>query len=167
MSSPRRTHRKRGSALRLSSNTLPKYPLPSRDHIVHSDQPPDYPDSAEEADEDTDSDLNLVAIPHLVSQKLSPRRGKRVSQSHKRRHSSQLSLQSTDPHLDSLLERSVYALEMSNTLLQSSISTQNSLSSVLALDSPPDFTLEAHAHNLSSRIRNRSGAFAPVPGSIV
>ena len=154
MSSPRRTHRKRGSALRLSSDTLPEYPLPSRDHIVHSDQPPDYPDSAEEADEDTDSDLNLVAVPHLVSQKLSPRRGKRVSQSHKRRHSSQLSLQSTDPHLDSLLERSVYALEMSNTLLQSSISTQNSLSSVLALDSPPDFTLETHAHNLSSRIRN-------------
>ena len=152
-SSPRRTHRKRGSALRLSSDTLPEYPLPSH-HIVHSDQPPDYPDSAEEADEDTDSDLNLVAVPYLVSQKLSPRRAKRVPTSHKRRHSSQFSLQSADPHLDSLLERSVYALEMSNTLLQSSISTQTSLSSVLALDSPSDFTLEACAHSLSSRIRN-------------
>ena len=153
--SPRRTHRKRGSALRLSSDTLPEYPLPSH-HIVHSDQPPDYPDSAEEADEDTDSDLNLVTVPHLVSQKLSPRRAKRVPPSHKRRHSSQhqLSLQSTDPHLDSLLERSVYALEMSNTLLQSSLSTQTSLSSVLALDSPPDLTLEARAHSLSSRIRD-------------
>ena len=152
-SSPRRTHRKRGSALRLSSDTLPEYPLLNRAHIVHSDQPPDYPDSAEEADEDTDSDLNLVAVPHLVSQKLSPRRAKHVSPSHKRRNLSQHQL-STDPHLDSLLERSVYALEMSNTLLQSSISTQNSLSSVLALDSPPDFTLEACARSLSSRIRN-------------
>jgi hypothetical protein len=154
MSSPRRTHRKRGAALRLSSDTLPEYPLPSRDHIIHLDQPPDYPDSAEEADDDTDSDLNFVAVPHQVSQRFSPRRTKRVPPSHKRRHSSQLSLQSTDPHLDSLLERSVYALEMSNTLLQSSISTQTSLSSVLASDSPSDFTLEAHAHSLSSRIRN-------------
>ena len=154
MSSPRRTHRKRGSALRLSSDTLPEYPLPNRDQILHSDQPPDYPDSAEEADEDTDSDLNIVALPHLVSQKLSPRRPKRAPPSHKRRYSSQLSL-STDPHLDSLLERSVYALEMSNTLLQSSISTQTSLSSVLALDSPLDLTLEARAHSLSSRIRNK------------
>ena len=153
MSSPHRTHRKRGSALRLSSDTLPEYPLPSRDYIVHSDQPPDYPDSAEEADEDTDSDLKLVVLPPLVSQKFSPRRPKRISPSHKRRHSSQLSL-STDPHLDSLLERSVYALEMSNTLLQSSISTQNSLSSVLALDSPTDLTLEARAHSLSSRLRD-------------
>ena len=153
MSSPRRTHRKRGSALRLSSDTLPEYPLPSRDHIVHSDQPPNYPDSAEEADEDTDSDLKLVELPHLVFQKLSPRRPKRTPSSHKRKHSSQLSL-SDDPHLDSLLERSVYALEMSNTLLQSSISTQTSLSSVLALDSPPDLSFEARAHSLSSRIRN-------------
>jgi hypothetical protein len=153
MSSPRRTHRKRGSAFRLSSDTLPEYPILSRDYIVHSDQPPDYPDSAEEADEDTDSDLNLVALSPLVSQKFSPRRPKRISPSHKRRHSSQLSL-STDPHLDSLLERSVYALEMSNTLLQSSISTQTSLSSVLALDSPPDLTLEARTHSLSSRTRD-------------
>ena len=153
MSSPRKTHRKRGSAFRLSSDTLPEYPLPSRDHFIHSDQPPDYPDSAEEADEDTDSDLYLVTLPPPVPQKLSPRRPKRVPPSHKRRHSSQLPL-SSDPHLDSLLERSVCALEMSNTLLQSSISTQTSLSSVLALDSPPDSTLETRAHNLSSRIRD-------------
>ena len=154
MSSPRRTHRKRGSALRLlSPDTLPEYPLPIRDHFVHSDQPPDYPDSADEADEGTDSDLNFVALPPLVPQKPSPRRPKRIPPSHKRRNSSQLSL-STDPHIDSLLERSVYALEMSNTLLQSSISTQTSLSSALALDSPSDLTLEAHAHSLSSKIRN-------------
>ena len=153
MSSPRRTHRKRGSALRLSSDTLPEYPLSNRDHIVHSDQPPDYPDSAEEADEDTDEDLNFLTVPHLISHKLSPRRAKRVSSSHNRRHSSQLSL-SADPHLDTLLERSVNALEMSNTLLQSSISTQTSLSSVLALDSHQDITLEASAHSLSSKIRN-------------
>ena len=156
---PRRTHRKRVSALRLSSDTtstLPEY-LPtgfSRDHIVHSDQPPDYPDSAEEADEDTDPDLDLVEVPQPVFQKLSPKRPKRFLPSHKRRHSSQH--QSSDPHLDSLLERSVHALEMSNTLLQSSLSTQTSLSAVLALDSPPEFTLEARAHNLSSKIRNNA-----------
>ena len=154
MSSNRRTHRKRLSALRLStdtSSTLPEY-LPTGWHHP-SDKPPDYPDSAEAADEDTDSDTDVDFVePQLVSQ---PRRAKRLL-SHKRRHSSQHQLpsDSTDPHLDSLLERSVNALEMSNTLLQSSISTQTSLSAVLALDSPADLTLEARARNLSSRIRN-------------
>lgn len=154
MSKPRRTHRKRLSAVHLSTDTcssLPEYQL-NREHIVHSDEPPDYPDSAEEADEDTDPDVNFVEVPQLPS----PRRAKRFLPSHKRRLSSQhqLSSESTDPHLDSLLERSIHALEMSNTLLQSSISTQTSLSTVLALDSPGDLTLEARARNLSSRIKN-------------
>ncbi|KAF8806264.1 hypothetical protein BYT27DRAFT_6646339 [Phlegmacium glaucopus] len=154
-SNPKRTHRKRLSALRLSidtSSTLPEYLPTGRDPILHLDEPPDYPDSAEEADEDTDQDVNFVEVP----QPLSPKRTKRLLPSHKRRHSSQhqYSLDSTDPHLDSLLERSVHALEMSNTLLQSSISTQTSLSAVLALDSPGDLTLETRARNLSSRIRN-------------
>ena len=160
---PRRTHRKRVSALGLSRDTfstLPEY-LPTgsnRDHAGHSDQPPDYPDSAQEADEDTDSDLHLVQVPQLLSQKLSPKRAKRFLPSHKRRHSSHHQL--FDLHLDSLLERSVHALEMSNTLLQSSISTRTSLSTVLALDSPSDFTLEDCAHNLSSRITNNGDVHA-------
>ena len=50
-----------------------------------------------------------------------------------RRYKSSVALAApdNDPYLDSLLARSVHALEMSNTLLQSSISTQTSLSELL------------------------------------
>ena len=44
------------------------------------------------------------------------------------------------------------ALEMSNTLLQSSMSTQTSLSTVPASDSTADVTFEAQVRNLTSRI---------------
>ncbi|KAF8165681.1 hypothetical protein B0H34DRAFT_690031 [Crassisporium funariophilum] len=167
---PRRTHRKRISALRLSSDTtstLPEY-LPAgwqhqstlQEENVPLDKPPDYPDSAEEADEDTDTDSNIVYLPQPPPlsrpQTASPRRSKRFLQTHKRRHSSQFSpqLESNDPHLDALLARSVHALEMSNTLLQSSISTNSSLTAILALDSPADYTLEARARGLSSRMND-------------
>ena len=170
-SNQRRTHRKRFSALRLSSDTtstLPEYISPTGWHRpeytenIPSDTPPDYPDSAEEADEDTDTDINTISyVPHTAStspraQITSPRRPKRFQQTtHKRKHSSQLysQAQSNDSYLDLLLERSVHALEMSNTLLESSISTSTSLSAVLADDSRADSTLEARAVNLSSRIR--------------
>ncbi|KIM46515.1 hypothetical protein M413DRAFT_441603 [Hebeloma cylindrosporum] len=176
-SSPRRTHRKRVSALRLSSDTtstLPEYlpigwhPQPSlgEEIATEEDRPPDYPDSAEEADEDTDTDSNVVYVPHLPPSALpsprvhasSPRRSKRFLPTHKRRQSSQNHFlpqkEPNDPYLDSLLERSVHALEMSNTLLQSSISTQTSLSTILAPDAPGDSSLEARAIGLSSRIRD-------------
>lgn len=160
---PRRTHRKRISALRLSSDTtstLPEYiaagnwkrPEPE----TPSDLPPGYPDSAEEADEDTDSDsgqdLYLPPRPTVssVTPSSSPRR-KRRNPIHRKR---QPNPTSTDPYLDSLLERSVHALEMSNALLQSSISTQTSMSTILSSDSPADSTLEVSARRLSSRIRN-------------
>ena len=175
-SNQKRTHRKRVSALRLSSDTtstLPEYISPTGWHRpeytenIPSDTPPDYPDSAEEADEDTDTDTNTISyVPHTTTttttastfpraQTASPRRPKRFQQTHKRRHSSQLysQAQSNDSYLDSLLERSVHALEMSNTLLESSISTSTSLSAVLADDSGAESTLESHALNLSSRIR--------------
>lgn len=166
----RRTHRKRLSALRLSSDTtstLPEYISPTGGwhrpeytENIPSDTPPDYPDSAEEADEDTDTDTtNTISyVPHTSprNQTASPRRPKRFQQTHKRRHSSQKA-QSNDAYLDSLLERSVHALEMSNTLLESSISTSTSLSAVLLADDDSraaDSTLEAaRALNLSSRIR--------------
>lgn len=176
-SSPRRTHRKRISALRLSSDTtstLPEYfpvgwhPQPSlgEENGTEEDRPPDYPDSAEEADEDTDTDSNAVYVPHLPSPATPlprantspPRRSKRLLPTHKRRQSSQNQFipqkEPNDPYLDSLLERSVHALEMSNTLLQSSISTQTSLSTILAPDTPGDSSLEARAIGLSSRIRD-------------
>lgn len=143
------------------------------------DKPPDYPDSAEEADEDTDesdNDSNVV-YQHLLppsallsprSPAASPKRPKQPVYTHKRklhhkpRPASERLPPPTDPFLDSLLERSVHALEMSNTLLQSSISTQTSLSAILAggSGSPQESTLEAHAVNLNTRIRDTFDARA-------
>ncbi|OBZ70368.1 hypothetical protein A0H81_09640 [Grifola frondosa] len=167
LSSPRRGHhRKRLSALRLSSDstvtTLPLYTSPTWQGVPElsedaSDQPPDYPDSAEEADADTDTDeSNAVYISPPPSLPVSPRRAlPRRSQTPRiyRRKSSTAS----DPYLDSLLERSVHALEMSNALLQSSMSTQSSLSAVLASNSAADRSLEARAQLLSSRIIGNRG----------
>lgn len=168
----RRGHRKQFSALRLSSDTtttLPEYITvgchrdiqPSEGaQDLPSDKPPDYPDSAEEADEDTDSDGNSssVYVPYTPPSPqvpvLSPGRHRRFpshTQTHRRKRSTP-STSSNSPYLDSLLARSVHALEMSNTLLQSSISTQSSLSVVLNSDSPLDSTLETSARGLSSRV---------------
>ena len=90
--------------------------------------------------------------------KHSPKRAKHFLPSHKRRYLSHHQL--SDLYLDSPLEKSVHALETSNTLLQSSISTQTRLSAVLALDSPMNFTLEDCVHNLSSRITDYGGVQA-------
>ncbi|KAF7302180.1 C2H2-type domain-containing protein [Mycena indigotica] len=109
-----RTHRKRVSALRLSSdttNTLPEY---WRDLVP----PPEYePDDVEaDAENDTDSE---PAPSHYIppAPPISPRR--RLQ--HRRRPSSP-----QDAFIDSLLERSVHALELSNALLQSSITPTTS-----------------------------------------
>ncbi|KAI0375952.1 hypothetical protein BV20DRAFT_1048192 [Pilatotrama ljubarskyi] len=158
-------HRKRLSALRLSSDTtvstLPRYtsPPPNRHPDlpdIPSEQPPAYSDSAEEADEDTDpSDPDEVFIPSPPpSLPVSPRPSRRFrppSRSHRRQQSL---ASASDPYLDSLLERSVHALEMSNALLQSSMSTQTSLSAVLADDAVADRSLEQRAQALTSRIRS-------------
>ncbi|KAG6819868.1 hypothetical protein H0H93_007853 [Arthromyces matolae] len=161
------SHRKRTSALRLSSDTthslLPVYavqPLPD-------DNPPGYPhsdsDSAQEADNDSDNDdseLNdIVYVPpppptsfSLTSPRRRPGRfAKQQQLSHRRRRSTN---SSTNPYLDSLLARSVHALEMSNTLLQSSMSTQSAISSILR-DSPVDAVLETSARGLSMRIQDQ------------
>ncbi|KAF5321278.1 hypothetical protein D9619_000551 [Psilocybe cf. subviscida] len=143
--------------------------------VDEEDQPPpDYPDSAEEADEDTDTDTNTFYQPHMHlpplaspiprPQTASPRRQKRFAPTHKRRQSTQFSPPSTSteshPYLDALLERSVHALEMSNTLLQSSMSTQTSLANVLSAETPGDATLEASARGLSDRIGGAWNAHA-------
>ncbi|KAH9844353.1 uncharacterized protein C8Q71DRAFT_903415 [Rhodofomes roseus] len=177
-------HRKQLSALRLSSDstvtTLPPYTSPpwskhaSLD-MSDSDRPPDYPDSAEEADADTDSDEDIVYVQPPLPQLAAPR-GSRIRRSHSqlqspRSHSNshsssfsqthrrqQSTAGSSDPYLDSLLARSVHALEMSNVLLQSSMSTQSSLSAVLQNDPIADLSLEARAQMLSRRVSSGRGA---------
>ncbi|KAG6867477.1 hypothetical protein C0993_002300 [Termitomyces sp. T159_Od127] len=129
------------SAMRLSSDTTHSLPV----YAAHDDddRPPDYPDSAEEADRDTDSSHSVPAP--------SPRR----RQAHRRRQSGKTPhLSSTDPCLDSLLARSVHALEMSNTLLQSSMSAQTALAPVFA-DPPADERLQSSVRGLASRARPR------------
>ncbi|KIJ69928.1 hypothetical protein HYDPIDRAFT_35378 [Hydnomerulius pinastri MD-312] len=159
---PRRTHHKRFSTSRLSSDTvqtLPEYSsppgwskpaTPALLEGEESDRPPDYPETADEADADTE-ELDVVYVPHHLVH-APPRR----SPSHIRRRK-RASAPQTDPFLDTLLERSVHALEMSNALLQSSMSTQSSLSALLSSDSGPDRSLEVRARNLSTRIRVNSG----------
>ncbi|KAF8272082.1 hypothetical protein EI94DRAFT_1718960 [Lactarius quietus] len=146
-----RSHRKRLSITRLSSESTPALPAYLTEDLP-DDRPPDYPESAHEADADTDSSTPDSLFP-LSSPRL---RG------HRRRHSaSPITPPSGDPFLDSLLARSVHALEMSNALLQSSISTHTSLSTVLAVDSPvTESSLEARARDLTSRIRVNSRVHA-------
>lgn len=149
-SSRTRSHRKRLSITRLSSESTPALPVYLRTEDLPDDRPPDYPESAHEADADTDTSTPDTLLP-LSSPRPRPRRHRR------RRSASPVASPSGDPYLDSLLARSVHALEMSNALLQSSISTHTSLSAVLAVDSPvADSSLEARARDLSSRIRVNS-----------
>ncbi|EPS98735.1 hypothetical protein FOMPIDRAFT_1024485 [Fomitopsis schrenkii] len=175
-------HRKQLSALRLSSDstvtTLPPYTSPPWNKHASldtsdSDRPPDYPDSAEEADEDTDADDDPIVYVQPPLPPLTSPRSTRIRRTHSqlsspRSHSYSSSLShpsrrqqsaagSTDPYLDSLLARSVHALEMSNALLESSISTQSSLSAVLRDDPIADLSLEARAQMLSRRVSANRG----------
>ncbi|KDQ08239.1 hypothetical protein BOTBODRAFT_38070 [Botryobasidium botryosum FD-172 SS1] len=88
------------------------------------------PDTAEDADEE----LEEVRAP----------RRRRVR--HRR------SFSQSDSYLDTLLERSVKALEISNNLLQSSIATKSSISALLVEDSEVDRSLDERAKFLSHRI---------------
>ncbi|KAF5382950.1 hypothetical protein D9757_006309 [Collybiopsis confluens] len=159
-------HRKRISALRLSSDTtstLPEYNPNSSvtpwrivpQVTAIDDAPPGYSsDSAEEADEDTDlSDEGRRRQAHrsvvvtvgfnsgspttsALTSPPTPRssRLKRGSSQRHKRSNFSVNLDhrsNSDLYLDSLLERSVHALEMSNALLQSSISTNTALSGIL------------------------------------
>ncbi|KAJ3484095.1 hypothetical protein NLI96_g5868 [Meripilus lineatus] len=212
------SHRKRVSALRLSSDstsaTLPALPLyttsppwstrltPVEFLEIPSDRPPDYSDSAEEADADTDGEtsdpegttntrssrLRQVYVPSSDTStslsspqqpplSFSPRRSNnrrthtsnssRSSISHSRRFTHRGDKFSTattsssattetlvDPYLDSLLARSVHALEMSNALLQSSMTTTapSNLADALSSDGYAHSSLEVHAQKLSARI---------------
>lgn len=161
----RRTYRKRSSVSRMSSDTvqtLPEYSAPlnwskaSNSAFYtgnESDRPPDYPDS-EEADADTEEQVAAYAPQRF--QLNSPRRTAPYTRYSRRKRQS-VSVPASDHFLDSLLERSVHALEMSNALMQSSISTQCSLSALLSSEVGPDRSLEVRARNLSTRIRLNSG----------
>ncbi|KAL1747252.1 hypothetical protein HDZ31DRAFT_72365 [Schizophyllum fasciatum] len=161
-------HRKRVSALRLSSDTtltLPEYNPVSNWHRQQidgeseDDRPPEY-DSAEEADEESehDDDRNRRQNTHYLpspplSAPIVSRRGSQLTRRAPPRRQ-EASRSSTDLYLDSLLERSVHALEMSNALLQSSISTNTSLSTILGSENAPaDNRLQARAVGLSRKIR--------------
>ena len=156
----RRGHRKQlSSSSSLGSvSSLPEYrrsgrhtPNTSLSAIWDTEEdpspPPDYsdpvtlvveaPSSAEEADEESEDIMP------------SPRR--RLV-----RHRRSYSLRSPshkETNIDVILERSVNALEMSNALLQSSMSTRDTLSNVLAADDLDlDRSLESHAQYLSRRM---------------
>lgn len=154
------TQQRRRHALRLSSDSSTTYTsLPaysSARSVSYSDKPPDYHQSADDADCDltTDDDEHAFAARTPTS----PLR-KRHSHQHSRRASSaQQQQQSTDPYLDSLLERSVHALELSNVLLQSTINTRSNLSASMAHDRILDRNLELSATFLNNRIRDSSAA---------
>ncbi|KAF9238780.1 hypothetical protein BU15DRAFT_88227 [Melanogaster broomeanus] len=159
---PRKTHRKRLSLSRLSSSTVQTLPEYSSPHgwnkpvsstlleAEESDRPPDYPETADEADADTEEGDVVYVQQHPVHPP--PRR----TPSHIRRRK-RTPVPPADPFLDTLLERSVHALEMSNALLQSSMSTHSSLSALLSPEGDSDRFLEVRARNLSTRIRVNSG----------
>ncbi|KIJ37347.1 hypothetical protein M422DRAFT_260005, partial [Sphaerobolus stellatus SS14] len=126
--SPRRPrHHKRLSTLRLSTDstaTLPAYSAPPRpsqsshwpiDNDPPSDEPPDYPQSAEEADKEDD----YTPLPPRTALRKPRHRRSTSSISHPAATS-----------VDDLLERSVVALELSTNALLSSMNTQSSISAI-------------------------------------
>lgn len=185
MADYRHPRRRKSSSLKLSTDSippqLPVYSSPPQpgpgwtryDPFV--DNPPDYPESSEEADADeSDQEVPAYKRRHPSSQvylspfQSSPRKTRRPPHqfhspsspsltSHRPRHyakplTSQHAATNSDSYLDSLLARSVHALELSNTLLQSSLATKSSMTAVLSTDSPADESLEESATGLSKRI---------------
>lgn len=141
--------RRHGPRLSSDSSTtytsLPAYSAPRSLPSLYSDKPPDYHQSADDADcDDTSDDQSATRSPTAPSFR------KRTS----RRASSQQS--AADPYLDSLLERSVHALELSNVLLQSTMNSRSSLSASMARDRIVDRNLELSATFLNNRIRDTS-----------
>ena len=146
-------HRKRLSAIRLSSDTttsLPAYSSPisippasasewpsAQPSHPQEDQPPDYPQSAEEADQEDD----------FVPRPTAPKR-------HRHRRANSVP---SSPSVDDLLERSVVALELSTNALLQSMDTQSSLS-VLANDQILERSLDRQTRMLNLRLRGSRSA---------
>lgn len=164
----RRTHRTRFSVSKLSSETvqtLPEYSSPPNwSNSVgppplteaESDRPPDYPETADEADADTEGDEeeHVVHAQHHLGHPPSRRSSTYI------RRRKRIPATASDPFLDTLLERSVHALEMSNALLRTTVSTHSSLSTLFSSENESDHFLEVRARNLSTRIRVNSGVHA-------
>lgn len=140
--SPRR--RRQRYPQRLSTDTtasissLPAYSAPLRPtpsnwptEVTPTDQPPDYPQSAEEADtEDIDSKQSISRLRVARPQQQHTRRIRQH-----RRGVSSLSI-SSSPSVDDLLKRSVVALELSTNALLQSISTTSTLSAITSDEHP-------------------------------
>ena len=177
-----RRHPSRHSAsLKLSTDSippqLPLYSPPPRTNAAwnqdppFADRPPDYPDSSEEADADESDQEVSIHKRRQVSPQIyvspfhsSPRKTRRFlhppsptftsprTRHYARSPARQHAATNNNTYLDSLLARSVHALEISNTLLQSSLSTESSMTAVLSTDSPVDDGLEESASGLSKQI---------------
>lgn len=177
MADYRRPTRRKSASLKLSTDSIPPQ-LPVYSSPPHTspgwarfdpfvDNPPDYPESSEEADE-SDQEVPAYKRRHPSPQiylppfQSSPRKSRRLPHrfhspspsltSYRPRHYAKTSAShhaatNSDTYLDSLLARSVHALELSNTLLQSSLATKSSTTAVLSTDS-----LEERATGLSKRI---------------
>ncbi|KAF9651712.1 hypothetical protein BDM02DRAFT_3184228 [Thelephora ganbajun] len=177
--------RRKSTSLRLSIDSippqLPLYSSPPQTDAAWDrfgqdppfvDEPPDYPESSEEADE-SDQEVPIHKRRQFSPQfyvspfQSSPRKTRRSPhqfhslspsltsyrpRQYARNLASQHATTSSDAYLDSLLARSVHALEVSNTLLQSSIATKSSMTAVLSTDSPADDSLEESATGLSKRV---------------
>lgn len=157
----RRASRRRSHRLSTDSSvTLPSYSQSAHSQrrtggSVYSDKPPDYhqSQSADEADlDESDDNRDFLASPSSFRQRQSP------SYNSRRPHN-QASSSTVDP-LDALLARSVHALELSNVLLQSTMTTRSNLSASMAHDRIVDRNLEMSAAVLNNRIRDTSNSHA-------
>ncbi|KAH7105591.1 hypothetical protein BKA62DRAFT_690243, partial [Auriculariales sp. MPI-PUGE-AT-0066] len=150
------------SSLTQSSSaytSLPAYSQSTSRHSVsssvYSDKPPDYhqSQSADEADLD-DSDQEQDRD-YFTRAPTSPFRKRQLAGTSRRTSPNQPT--SSDP-LDALLARSVHALEMSNVLLQSTMTTRSNLNASMAQDRLLDRNLELSAAVLNNRIRDTHDA---------
>lgn len=154
-SPPVSPHRRRHRPARLSTDTttssissLPAYSAPLRppthsnwpSEDTPTDQPPDYPQSAEEADTEDIDIKPLVSRLRLARSHQQPQQHQptRRTRQHRRALSS-LSIPPTSS-LDNLLERSVVALELSTNALLQSINTTSTLSAATSDEHPPSAT---------------------------
>lgn len=129
---------------------------------VHRSPPPTYSDV--DGDYEEDDGLHSGRRGRYVEY---PRRRNTASSSssyaareprHRRSQSLLQSRTSTDDYLDSLLERSVHALEMSNTLLQSNTSTRLSLQNVIHSEQALDRSMARQQRSISYTLREREQA---------
>lgn len=111
-------------------------PVPARRNYLG-----DFGDEDDDEDEEEERDIVPSPIPTIRARKVISRR----------RSVGGGSSSSTDDRLDSLLERSIAALEASNQLLQSSLSTHTSLAAVLA-DSASDRGMDVQIRYLAKRL---------------